>query len=101
MLRSLDYAADHCLRGHADGAPAAGTWASRQARRWAARNQAAFCAGYAAAGAGDPRAHRGLLQVFLLEKAVYEAAYEVQFRPGWVDIPLRAIGRILGTRSAD
>jgi maltokinase len=96
MLRSIDYAVDFCLRERADGAlPDGSTWLARQARRWAARNQAAFCAGYAAVGTQDPGAHQELLQIFQLEKAVYEAAYEARFRPGWVDIPLRAIGRIL------
>ncbi|MFH1790610.1 MAG: maltose alpha-D-glucosyltransferase [Candidatus Omnitrophota bacterium] len=36
-----------------------------------------------------------LLQTFLLEKAVYEVAYELNNRPAWVEIPLKGIEHIL------
>jgi maltose alpha-D-glucosyltransferase/alpha-amylase len=36
-----------------------------------------------------------LLDVFLLEKAVYELGYELNNRPGWVHVPLGGILRIL------
>jgi maltose alpha-D-glucosyltransferase/alpha-amylase len=32
-----------------------------------------------------------LLDVFLVEKAVYELGYELNNRPGWVTIPLEGI----------
>jgi maltose alpha-D-glucosyltransferase/alpha-amylase len=38
-----------------------------------------------------------LIDVYLLEKAVYELAYELNNRPGWVRIPLQGIRQILGT----
>ena len=38
---------------------------------------------------------RGLLELFLLEKAVYELAYELDNRPDWVAIPLRGLARFL------
>jgi len=34
---------------------------------------------------------RTLLDIYLLEKAIYEAAYELNNRPGWINIPLRGI----------
>jgi len=39
-----------------------------------------------------------LLDVFLLEKAVYELGYELNNRPSWIRVPLRGILRILESR---
>ena len=39
-----------------------------------------------------------LLDVFLLEKAVYELGYEINHRPTWVRVPLHGILRILEPR---
>jgi maltose alpha-D-glucosyltransferase/alpha-amylase len=38
-----------------------------------------------------------LLDIHLLEKAVYELGYELNNRPEWVKIPLRGIQELLGT----
>jgi len=38
---------------------------------------------------------RGLLDLFLLEKALYEVRYELNNRPDWVAIPLRGILSLL------
>jgi maltose alpha-D-glucosyltransferase/alpha-amylase len=38
-----------------------------------------------------------LLDAHLLEKAVYEIRYELNNRPGWVKIPIRAVLEILET----
>lgn len=43
----------------------------------------------------DKKDFKVLLQVFLLEKAVYELGYELNNRPDWVSIPLRGIKHIL------
>jgi maltose alpha-D-glucosyltransferase/alpha-amylase len=32
-----------------------------------------------------------LLNVFLLEKAVYELGYELNNRPDWVDVPIAGV----------
>ena len=37
-----------------------------------------------------------VLQAFLLEKAIYEVAYELNNRPAWLPIPVRGILRLLG-----
>jgi maltose alpha-D-glucosyltransferase/alpha-amylase len=37
----------------------------------------------------------GLLDLFLLEKALYELRYELDNRPDWVVIPLRSILSLL------
>ena len=39
-----------------------------------------------------------MLRAFLLEKAMYEVAYELNNRPDWVRIPLQAIPQLLGSR---
>jgi maltokinase len=86
MLRSFDYAARHQLMGRPDEARLSGA-----AREWVARNQTAFCAGYAEAGGSDPRAQATALRALMLDKAVYEVTYEARHRPSWVSIPLDAI----------
>ena len=41
-----------------------------------------------------------LLQVFLVEKALYELAYELNNRPEWVHIPLAGLLRLRTTHHA-
>lgn len=89
MLRSFDYAAHHMLVGETDTGPPY----SDSALEWAARNQHAFCDGYAEGG-DDPREKPALLRAFELDKAVYEVGYEHAHRPGWLPIPLASIERI-------
>src|SRR5690606_20861705 len=40
-----------------------------------------------------------LLNVYCLEKALYELSYELSSRPDWVDIPVQGILELLGERS--
>jgi maltokinase len=86
MLRSFDYAARYQLLNHPDSERLHGS-----AVDWVHRNQAAFCAGYAAAGGTDPGTHAILLRALVLDKAVYEVMYEARNRPGWLAIPLGSI----------
>ena len=86
MLRSLDYAAGAARRQH--GADVAEEWVS------AART--AFLDGYAREAGHDPREHAELLAALELDKALYEAVYEVRNRPDWLPIPLTAVRRLLG-----
>ncbi len=39
----------------------------------------------------DPANRRALLDLFILEKAVYEVAYELNSRPAWLPIPLKGV----------
>jgi predicted trehalose synthase len=71
MLRSLHYAA------HTAGQPA-----------WTAAARAAFLGGY---GAPPPPE----LAFFEREKAVYELAYELSYRPAWKNIPLAGWDELL------
>ncbi|NLU84881.1 phosphotransferase [Rhodococcus sp. HNM0569] len=91
MLRSFDYAA-HFPVGEPD--------LNREfrAREWSDRNSAAFCDGYAAEYGSDPRTHRVLLDACMLDKAVYEAAYEKRNRPHWIALPLAAVEHIVGAK---
>jgi maltose alpha-D-glucosyltransferase/alpha-amylase len=40
---------------------------------------------------------RILLDVFVLEKAIYELRYELNHRPDWVGIPLRGVVQLLAS----
>jgi maltose alpha-D-glucosyltransferase / alpha-amylase len=105
MVRSLDYAGETALRqtrerglAHAEHLPVLEQWA----RYWYQWNAAYYLAAYLE-HCGDapflPRApdHLALLlDVFLLEKALYEVGYELNNRPRWVGIPLRGALRLLG-----
>ena len=39
----------------------------------------------------DPAAFRATLDLFLIEKALYELRYEIANRPDWMQIPLRGL----------
>ena len=61
-----------------------------------------FLEGYAKATRGlasvprDEASFQALLQLFLIEKALYELRYEIANRPDWVDIPLRGLIELMG-----
>jgi maltokinase len=85
MLRSFDYAARHLLAGRPDAASL-----EPRAAEWAARNRAAFIAGYSAGGGRIHGDDAVLLRALELSKAAYEVVYESRNRPTWLDIPLAA-----------
>ena len=103
MLRSFHYAAHSAL----------GTFAERRvelephAERWHGRARAAFLSAWIAATAGAPfipaegAEFARLLDAFLLEKALYEIAYELNNRPAWLGIPLRGAAQILRSSPED
>jgi len=95
MLRSFDYARWSALRR----AVKAGVDLDRVAplgAAWEQQAREAFVAAYDAAiqGAGVYASldkARGLLDLFVLEKALYELRYELTNRPDWAAIPLHGI----------
>jgi maltose alpha-D-glucosyltransferase/alpha-amylase len=108
MLRSFHYAAqaallDQVARGVAESPEALGAleWGARIWRLWVS---VAFLKGYLPlAGRAEilpahPDEVRALLDVHLLEKALYELGYELNHRPEWVRIPLAGVLEMLGAR---
>lgn len=96
MLRSFHYAAEV---GRWEGAHDEEV-AHAEAAEWESRASEQFLAGYFETEGidtllPDQDTRRALLQGFELDKATYEVAYEVSFRPTWVPIPTRAIERLL------
>ncbi|GAB3253709.1 maltokinase N-terminal cap-like domain-containing protein [Kineosporia babensis] len=94
MLRSFDYAARHSVLGLADDDPRA-----LAASTWAGECREAYLTGYAAEAGRDPRQDAALLRALELDKALYEVVYETRHRPGWVEVPLHAVGRLLAKSS--
>ncbi|PYG00486.1 trehalose synthase-fused probable maltokinase [Georgenia satyanarayanai] len=86
ILRSLDYAAGAALREHG----------AEVADDWVARARGAFLDGYAREAGRDPREDAELLAALELDKALYEAVYEVRNRPEWLSIPVSGVRRLLG-----
>jgi trehalose synthase-fused probable maltokinase len=92
MIRSFQYAAYAALfaRGETGGAR---SWADF----WTAWMSATYLKEYLDAANGSlflpsgPQEQRLLFDSFLLQKALYEVAYELNNRPDWVQIPLRGI----------
>lgn len=95
MLRSFAYAAAVAGRGKGD------TALESRLGRWAGEASQAFLQAYLKASEGCPGCAAEaadtvrLVRFFMLEKALYEVAYELANRPDWVDIPLAGVLAIL------
>jgi maltose alpha-D-glucosyltransferase/alpha-amylase len=103
MLRSFDYAAwtAGAAAGGPGGPPAT---AEAWARAWRRLAEETFLDGYRttidrlapALLPRTPTVTAKVLGIFELEKALYELDYELDNRPGWVEIPLAGLDRLLG-----
>ena len=97
MLRSFDYAAWSAYMRLIETDPSHEALVLRLTGQWREATEAAFLAAYRETIAGCPsypastdEAGR-LLELFLLEKALYEICYEAANRPGWLRIPLKGV----------
>ena len=104
MLRSYDYAAevgrlDVAGRGLVERDSEAFAGLAQWAAFWQRWVGGAFLRGYLDAAkppfATTPEETAQLLPAYLLDKALYEVAYELGSRPELVDVPLRGIRTIL------
>ncbi len=95
MLRSFDYAAQTALM-NLGADRAVGEDPEPVVRLWEREVREAFLEGYAEGvrGAGvlpEGGEQAALVELFALEKALYEIRYELDNRPDWVGIPIRGI----------
>jgi maltose alpha-D-glucosyltransferase/alpha-amylase len=96
MLRSFSYASHAAALRRQPGTAnaAAGGQVLAQWERDAIHH---FLEGYGKATEGlasvpaDAASFRALLDLFLIEKALYELRYEISNRPDWIAIPLRGL----------
>jgi len=96
MLRSFDYAARSATRNLSIERADQLDMLEPLVREWERRARDAFLAGYAegARDSSPPESEgqmRSLVELFTLEKALYEIRYELDNRPDWVGIPVRGI----------
>jgi maltose alpha-D-glucosyltransferase / alpha-amylase len=105
MLRSFQYAAysSYFSRvGAIATTPEEAARLRRWADFWAFWVSASYLGGYLEAAKGAPflppaREHlETLIELYLLEKVVYEVGYEMNNRPTWLGIPLSGILRTVG-----
>ena len=106
MLRSLDYAASAAVDRFAARTTELPDRVLAAATAWRNRASRDFIQGYIEAVQGTPgypaneHVAASLLDLFLLQKAFYEIAYEAANRPAWLSIPLRSVLDLLtGSRA--
>lgn len=105
MLRSFHYAPYAVLLGQAPEVtftPEDAATLEPWARFWHRWVSAAFLKSYlktAGHASFIPQSHdelHALLDAYLLDKALYELAYELNNRPTWVRIPLEGVMQLVG-----
>jgi maltose alpha-D-glucosyltransferase/alpha-amylase len=104
FIRSIDYAISAAMDREPNLSAEDRAMLIRQIRIWGDRLTAAYWESYQATIGDAPlwptdkEQISQLLDLFLLEKALYEIEYEITNRPSWVHIPLEATLRILEQR---
>ena len=104
MLRSLNYATQFAVGDRAESDTEV---LQPFARAWEDRNRSAFVRGYKDCKGTEELLppvpdDRGAVSVaFEVDKALYELAYEQDFRPDWARIPRAALQRLLSAPVAE
>ena len=107
MLRSFDYAAFAAATSFAELDPGSSELVRGLAETWRAAAASAFLEAYRATIGDcpsypqDPAEAARLLDLFLLEKALYAICYEAANRPHWVRIPLKGVTSLLDLEATD
>jgi maltose alpha-D-glucosyltransferase/alpha-amylase len=97
MLRSFNYAAAISLDEVTGDRPTDRARAAALMSHWERETSSAFLAAYALAVRGassypsNPVDVARLIELFVLEKALYEVRYELGSRPDWVRIPIAGL----------
>jgi maltose alpha-D-glucosyltransferase/alpha-amylase len=102
LLRSIDYAGATLVdRKSVGGVPMDEAQRNQLISQFRSRASTAFLRAYwDVTGACSGAAARPLLELFLIEKAAYEIAYEAANRPTWIGVPLAGLARLIA-RIAD
>jgi maltose alpha-D-glucosyltransferase/alpha-amylase len=107
LIRSIDYSATAAMDRALKVAPDEHGKLATALEAWRNRSTAAFLGAYRETMT-DPRlwpsapaAADGILNFFLLEKALYEIEYELAHRPDWLRVPLAGMLRILSRQSEE
>ena len=101
MIRSIDYAAAAAVRAAADLPSVDNAALQSMCHDWRDRSIAAFMTAYRAGIEGtpswptDPTGAQALIDLMLIDKALYEVAYELANRPAWLAIPVQGIVDLL------
>jgi maltose alpha-D-glucosyltransferase/alpha-amylase len=98
MLRSFDYAAAVAWSRWREAHEGEGEAARAKALAWRDATRGAFLKAYFDTlwgAAPAPGLTAALLDLFTLQKAIYEIGYELSNRPGWVRIPLAGVLDVL------
>jgi trehalose synthase-fused probable maltokinase len=105
MIRSLHYASCTTAVGMLPSPHPAIANAKHWQRFWFECAAAAFSVTYKNTAEGqlflpaDWEAFNKLLDLFLIEKVLYELRYEINNRPDWVQIPLAGLNAVLGLKN--
>jgi maltose alpha-D-glucosyltransferase/alpha-amylase len=97
MLRSFNYAAYAALFRVSAARPDDLAVLEPFALHWEEQTATSFLRGYEEGIQGcrsypdDPEVAGNLLELFVLEKALYEVNYEINHRPDWIYIPIKGI----------
>ena len=101
MIRSFHYAIYGKYLEYVNVRPEDAEWLGKWIDPWFTYVTGVFLDGYLETVDGvdfvpeDPEELRVILEVFVLEKAVYEIGYEINNRPAWLKIPVNGIQFVL------